>query len=106
MSSLTPGAGLGADPDPLIKYDRIETGDIDTIYLVGAISACCLTCRIMSRRSGAAQAGAAEMLLSQTLGRESEECAADIEHIKPNELESDFDFLVADNMYFSGAVTG
>ena len=48
----------------------------------------------------AALAGAAEMLLSRQLRRESEACAAGIEHTKPNELEAEFDFLVADNMYF------
>ncbi len=109
---ITAKAGLRTDQDLLIKYYGIEPEDIDTIYLAGAFGnyitvehavAIGLLPNLPDRVAkigNAALAGAAEMLLSQRTRRESEECAAGIEHIKPNELESDFDFLVADNMYF------
>ncbi|MGC9317890.1 MAG: ASKHA domain-containing protein, partial [Armatimonadota bacterium] len=109
---ITAKAGLRTDQDLLIKYYGIEPEDIDTIYLAGAFGnyinvdnaiAIGLLPDLPDRVAkigNAALAGAAEMLLSERIRRESEECAAGIEHVKPNELEPEFDFLVADNMYF------
>ena len=48
----------------------------------------------------AALAGAAEMLLSRRRREEAELWAAKIRHTKPNELEPEFVYMVADNMYF------
>ena len=44
--------------------------------------------------------GAREMLVSRTRRREAEELLSLITHTKPNELEEDFAYLVAENMYF------
>jgi len=40
------------------------------------------------------------MLISQRMRRKAEEIAEQVEHIKPNELEPDFPYLVAEKMYF------
>jgi len=114
---ITAKAGLRTDQDLLIEYYGIEPEDIDKIYLAGAFGNYIsvensvaigllpdLPDRVV-KIGNAALAGAAEMLLSQTVRRDSEVCAAEIEHVKPNELEPEFDFLVADNMYFLGALT-
>ena len=115
---ITAKAGLRTDQDLLIEYYGIEPEDIDTIYLAGAFGnyinvenaiAIGLLPDLPDRVAkigNAALAGAAEMLLSRTVRREAEVCATDIKHVKPNELEPDFNFLVADNMYFSGPLTG
>ncbi|MEA3402967.1 MAG: ASKHA domain-containing protein [Armatimonadota bacterium] len=109
---ITAKAGLRTDQDLLIEYYGIELEDIDTIYLAGAFGnyinvdnaiAIGLLPDLPDRVAkigNAALAGAAEMLLSQQIRREAEQCAAGIEHVKPNELEPEFDFLVAENMYF------
>ncbi len=109
---ITAKAGLRTDQDLLMKYYGVEPEEIETIYLAGAFGnyinvdnaiAIGLLPDLRDRVvkiGNAALAGAAEMLLSQEIRRESEDCAAGIEHTKPNELEPEFDFLVADNMYF------
>lgn len=109
---ITAKAGLRTDQDLLIKYYGAQLDDIDTIFLAGAFGnyidvgnaiAIGLLPNLPDRVSkigNAALAGAAEMLLSRRIRDESEECAANAEHTRPNELEPEFDFLVADNMYF------
>lgn len=109
---ITAKAGLRTDQDLLIKYYGIEPQDLDTIYLAGAFGnyinahnaiAIGLLPNLGDRvvkMGNAALAGAAEMLLSQQLRREAEECVVKIRHTKPNELEPEFAYLVADNMYF------
>ena len=47
-----------------------------------------------------ALAGAREMLLSQKMRKMAEETVKKIEHIKPNEKEPEFAYLVAGKMYF------
>ncbi|HDI00464.1 MAG TPA: DUF4445 domain-containing protein, partial [Firmicutes bacterium] len=44
--------------------------------------------------------GAREMLISRTRRREAEGLLDLITHTKPNELEEEFAYLVAENMYF------
>lgn len=44
--------------------------------------------------------GAREMLLSKERRRLSEEIAKKIKHIKTNEIEKNFDYIMAENMYF------
>lgn len=110
---ITAKAGLRTDQNLLIKYYGIDLDDIETIYLAGAFGNYInaqnaidigllpdLPDRV-SKIGNAALAGAAEMLLSKNVRRESEQLAAQIEHLTPNEQEPDFDFLVADNMYFT-----
>ncbi|MGD9497923.1 MAG: ASKHA domain-containing protein [Armatimonadota bacterium] len=109
---ITAKAGLRTDQDLLIKYYGIEPEDIETIYLAGAFGNYINPEHAISigllpdlpdrvaKIGNAALAGATEMLLSRQIRRESEQCAASIEHVKPNEREPDFAYLVADNMYF------
>jgi uncharacterized 2Fe-2S/4Fe-4S cluster protein (DUF4445 family) len=47
-----------------------------------------------------ALAGAREMLINRSIRAESERIARMIEHTKPNELEPEFPYLVAEKMYF------
>jgi len=52
------------------------------------------------RIGNGAIAGARLMLVSQTMRRTAEELARHIEHIKPNEREPEFAYMVAEKMYF------
>ncbi len=109
---ITAKAGLRTDQDLLMKYYGAKLEQIDKIYLAGAFGnyidvdhaiAIGLLPNLPDRAvkiGNAALAGAAEMLLSQNIRRESEIWATKIQHTKPNELEPEFAYLVADNMYF------
>ena len=52
------------------------------------------------RIGNGAIAGARLMLVSQTMRRTAEDVARRIEHVKPNEREPEFTFMVAEKMYF------
>ncbi len=109
---ITAKAGLRTDQDLLLEYYGIEPEEVDKIYLAGGFgnfinganaAAIGLLPDLQDRVvkiGNAALAGAAEMLLSTDLRRASEEVAASIEHTRPNEREPEFDFIVAENMYF------
>jgi uncharacterized 2Fe-2S/4Fe-4S cluster protein (DUF4445 family) len=112
---ITAKAGLRTDQDLLMKYYGVGLDQVQTIYLAGAfgnyidadnaIAIGLLPAakdKVVKIGNGAL-AGAAEMLLSRTVRRESEALAGRIEHTKPNELEPEFAFMVAENMYFQGA---
>ncbi len=105
-------AGLRTDQDLLMKYYGVCVDDLDKIYLAGAFgnyinvkNAVDIGLlppaleKIVKIGNGALE-GAREMLLSRERRREAEALARMITHIKPNEIEKDFDFLVAQNMYF------
>ena len=47
-----------------------------------------------------ALAGARQILISQEKRKEAQEIAKKIQHIKPNEREKNFAYLVAEKMYF------
>ncbi len=110
---ITAKAGLRTDQDLLLKYYGVSLDDIEAIYLAGAFGnyisvdnavAIGLLPNVADKVvkiGNAALAGAREMLLSQRIRLDSEHIAATIEHIKPNEREADFQYLVADNMYFN-----
>ncbi len=55
--------------------------------------------RIAKIGNGALE-GAREMLLCGDRRKLSEELVKNVEHVKTSEIESDFDFLIAKNMYF------
>jgi uncharacterized 2Fe-2S/4Fe-4S cluster protein (DUF4445 family) len=109
---ITAKAGLRTDQDLLIKYYGVEIDAVNKIYLAGAFGNFINAENAVAigllppapekvvRVGNAALAGARSMLLSRTTRVEGEELAARIEHTKPNELEPDFAYLVADNMYF------
>ncbi|MBU1767292.1 MAG: DUF4445 domain-containing protein, partial [Candidatus Omnitrophica bacterium] len=105
-------ASLKTDQIILLKHYGIDVKDLDKIYLSGgfgnyinvknAIKIGLLPDaedKIVKIGNGAL-AGAREMLFSKEARKTSEEIAKKIEHTKPNELEKDFNNLVADNMYF------
>ena len=109
---ITAKAGLRTDQDLLIAYYGIELADVDKLYLAGGFGNYidennAITIGLLPDVRGrvvkignAALAGAAEMLLSRRRREEAELWAAKIRHTKPNELEPEFVYMVADNMYF------
>ncbi len=105
-------ASLKTDQLILLKHYGIDVKDLDKIYLSGgfgnyinvknAIKIGLLPDaeeKIVKIGNGALE-GAREMLVSKDSRKTAEEIAKKIEHIKPNELEKDFTYLVAENMYF------
>ncbi len=109
---ITAKGGLRTDQDLLIRYYGVELADLEAVYLAGAFANYINVDNAIEigllpdasdkvRKIGnGALAGAREMLLSRHLRETSEAVARAIEHVKPNELEPDFAFLVADHMYF------
>ncbi len=109
---ITAKAGLRLDQDMLIKYYGVTLDDVSKIYLAGAFGnyinpQSAVTIGLLPpaaekivRIGNAALEGAREMLISQRMRRKAEEIAEQVEHIKPNELEPDFPYLVAEKMYF------
>ena len=109
---ITAKAGLRTDQDLLIKYYGVEIDAVNKMYLAGAFGNFINAENAVAigllppapekvvRVGNAALAGARSMLLSRKTRVEGEEHAAKIEHTKPNELEPDFAYLVAENMYF------
>ena len=109
---ITAKAGLRVDQDLLLKYYGVTPEQLDKIYLAGAFgnyiqvgSAVAIGLlpdaeEKIIKIGNAALAGAAEMLLSRRIRQDSEVWAARIEHTKPNEREPEFQYMIADNMYF------
>ncbi|MFW6159038.1 MAG: ASKHA domain-containing protein [Planctomycetota bacterium] len=109
---ITAKAGLRADQDLLIQYYGVELAEIGKIYLAGgfgnfinpenavAIGLLPPAADKIVRLGNGALAGARTMLLSHPIRQQSEQVARDIEHVRPNEREPDFQYLVADRMYF------
>lgn len=109
---ITAKAGLRTDQDLLMKYYGVEPAQIEAIYLAGGFGNYvdpdnAITIGLLPplrdkvvKVGNAALAGAVEMLLSQKIRHDSEIWATKIEHVKPNEREPEFAFMVADNMYF------
>jgi len=114
---ITAKAGLRTDQDLLIKYYGVSLQDIDKIYLSGAFgnfinigNAIIIGLlpkvdhhKIVKIGNGAL-AGARKILLSREKREEAEQVARKIEHVKPNEREKDFAYLVAQNMYFEDSL--
>jgi len=109
---ITAKAGLRLDQDLLIKYYGISLDDLDKMYLAGAFGNYISPENAIAigllpdapekvvKIGNAALAGAWEMLVSARSRQEAEQFAREIEHVKPNELEDDFAFMVAEKMYF------
>jgi len=109
---ITAKAGLRLDQDLLMKYYGITLEDVDKIYLSGAFGnfinpGNAITIGLLPEAEekivkigNGALAGARQMLISQEKRRIAEDVAKRIKHIKPNEREKDFMFLVAEKMYF------
>ena len=109
---ITAKAGLRADQDLLIKYYGITLDKVKRIYLSGgfgnfinpenaiAIGLIPPVPEKIVKIGNGALAGAKELLLSLEIGTKAKEIITKIEHIKPNEREKDFAYLVAEKMYF------
>jgi len=109
---ITAKAGRRLDQDLLIEYYSITLREIDRIYLSGAFGNFInpdnailigLLPRARDKVVGignGALAGARQMLLSREKRRDAERIARKIEHIKPNEREENFSYMVAEKMYF------
>ena len=109
---ITAKAGLRLDQDLLMRYYGVELDQIEKIFVAGgfgnfinpqnavAIGLLPPAPEKVVRIGNGALAGAREMLISRSLRRKSEEIAQSIEHKKPNELEPEFPYMVAEKMYF------
>jgi len=109
---ITAKAGLRLDQDLLMRYYGVELSEVEKIYLAGgfgnfinphnavAIGLLPPAPEKVVRIGNGALAGARKMLLSRAVRLRSERLARSIEHQKPNELEPDFPYLVAEKMYF------
>ena len=109
---ITAKAGLRVDQDLLMKYYGVGLEDIGKIYLSGAFgnfinSENAITIGLLPNAKdkivkigNGALAGARQMLLSKDKRKDAELIARKVEHIKPNEREKDFVYLVAEKMYF------
>jgi len=109
---ITAKAGLRLDQDLLIKYYSVTLEEIDRIYLSGAFGNFInpdnailigLLPRVKDkvvRIGNGALAGASQMLLSREKRKDAEKIARKIEHIKPNEREENFSYMIAEKMYF------
>jgi len=109
---ITAKAGLRLDQDLLIQYYGVALDELTNIYLAGAFGnfinpASAVAIGLLPpapekvvRIGNAALTGARQMLVSRTLRRTGEDVARAIEHVKPNEREPDFAYMVADKMYF------
>jgi len=109
---ITAKAGLRLDQDLLIKYYPATLEKIDKIYLSGGfgnfinpdnailIGLLPKARNKVVRIGNGALTGARQMLLSREKRRDAERIARKIEHIKPNEREENFSYIVAEKMYF------
>ena len=110
---ITAKAGLRTDQDLLIKYYGTTLEQMDKIYLAGAFgnyinaeNAVTIGLlpnapeKVVKVGNGALE-GARQMLLSREKRKDAELILKKIEHIKPNEREKDFAYLVAERMYFT-----
>jgi len=109
---ITAKAGLRLDQDLLMKYYGVTLEEIDKIYLSGAfgnfinVNNAILIGLLPPAREkivkigNGALAGARQILISQEKRKEAQEIAKKIQHIKPNEREKNFAYLVAEKMYF------
>jgi len=109
---ITAKAGLRVDQDLLMKYYGTNLEKIEKIYLAGAfgnyinpenavaIGLLPPAPEKVVRIGNGALAGARAMLLSREMRKRSEEIVGKIEHVKPNEREPGFAYLVAEKMYF------
>jgi len=109
---ITAKAGLRLDQDLLIKYYSTTLKEIDRIYLSGAfgnfinpdnaivIGLLPRARNKVVRIGNGALAGARQMILSREMRRDAEKIARKIEHIKPNEREENFSYMIAEKMYF------
>ena len=109
---ITAKAGLRLDQDLLMQYYGVTVDDVERLYLAGgfgsfinpqnavAIGLLPPAAEKVVRIGNGAIAGARLMLVSRTMRRTAEDVARQIEHVKPNEREPDFPYMVAEKMYF------
>lgn len=81
---LSGGFGNFIDTRNAMKIGLIPEVDIDRVVKIG---------------NGALE-GAREMLLCKDAWKLSEEVAQKVQHIKTNEVEKEFEYIMAENMYF------
>lgn len=109
---ITAKAGLRTDQDLLMKYYGVGLEQIDRIYIAGGfgnfinaenavrIGLLPPAAEKVVRIGNGALAGARQLLLSMDMGMKAKEVITKIEHVKPNEREKEFAYIVAEKMYF------
>ncbi|MCM8778156.1 MAG: ATP-binding protein, partial [Candidatus Omnitrophica bacterium] len=110
---ITSKAAIRTGWQLLLKYYPVDLGDVKKVYLSGgfgnfidiknAIKIGLIPDvpeeRIIKIGNGALE-GAREVLLCKDAQKLSEEIAKKVKHIKTNEIENSFDYIMAENMYF------
>jgi len=109
---ITAKAGLRTDQDLLMQYYGVALDEVKKIYLAGAFGNFITPHNAIAigllppapekvvRIGNSALAGARQMLLSQKEIARAEQIASNVKHVKPNELEPEFAYMVAERMYF------
>ena len=110
---ITAKANLRLDQDLLMSYYGVGLGEIEKIYLSGAFANFISVESAISigllpgaaekvvKIGNGALAGAREMLLSRKMRTEAEKIVEKTKHVKPNEREPDFPYMMAEKMYFT-----
>ncbi len=115
---ITAKAGLRLDQDLLIKYYSTTLEEVNRIYLSGSfgnfinpdnailIGLLPKARNKVVRIGNGALAGARQMLSSREKRKDAEKIARKIEHVKPNEREENFSYMIAEKMYFEDELRG
>ncbi|HOL66197.1 MAG TPA: ASKHA domain-containing protein, partial [bacterium] len=110
---VTSKSAMKTGVEILLHYYPAAVEDLKHVYLSGGFGNFINTANAMAiglipqvpeqlvvKIGNGALEGAREMLLCQECRQTAEEIAARVEHVRTNELEADFDYLMAKNMYF------
>ncbi len=110
---ITSKAAIKTGWEILLKQYPASIGDIGTVYLsggfgnfinVGNSMKIGLIPKVEEKKvvkiGNGSLEGAREILLCKDRWNLSEEIAARVEHVKTNEVAKDFDYIMAENMYF------
>ncbi|RKY30777.1 MAG: activating enzyme, partial [Candidatus Omnitrophota bacterium] len=110
---ITSKAAIKTAQNILAKYYPVEIENIDKIFISGGFGNFINVKNAMRiglipevdekkviKIGNGALEGAREMLLSGERRKLSEEIAKKVKHVKINEIEKNFEYIMAENMYF------
>ena len=110
---ITSKAAIRTGWQVLLKYYPVKISDVKKVYLSGGFGNFIDVKNAMKiglipdvdiekvvKIGNGSLEGAREVLLCKDTRKLSEEIARSVEHIKTNEVEKDFEYLLAENMYF------
>jgi len=110
---VTSKSAVKTGVEVLLKYCQTQVNQLQRVYLSGGFGNFINSAHAMAiglipevnqeivvKIGNGALEGAREMLLCRDCRKTAEEIAGRVEHVRTNEVEKDFDYLVAKNMYF------